>query len=299
MIVGVLFSFFASACFSVSNLMEKTAVDRMPNISARRTGHMLGQIWRSRLWVSGFALGVVAVVMTVIAYSLAPIVVVQTIIGAGLALLVLGSRLFLREPIGRKEYIGLCFIIVAVILVSLTLNSATTSIVRYSTFGILGASVATLVAAVSAFRVLQGRALGDASLPFGLTSGLLYGIAALQAKGASAILQHHGLLGGVPRVLASPYPYVFIVTSILGLLIFQSGLQRSRLAVIGPISSIIASIYVVVLGMIVFHETLPRDTVDTFLRVLGFAMALGGSWIFATGPSTSLGRARSDRSTDE
>jgi drug/metabolite transporter (DMT)-like permease len=299
MIVGVMFSFLASVCFSVSNLMEKTAVDRMPNISARRTGHMLRQMWVSRLWICGFALGVVAVIMTVIAYSLAPIVVVQTIIGAGLALLVLGSRLFLRETIGRKEYIGLCFIIVAVVLVSVTLNSANTSIVSYSTFGVLAVSVATLIAAIIAFRLLQGRKLGDASLPFGLTSGLLYGIAALQAKGVSTLLQHHGLLGGVPTVLASPYPYVFIVASILGLLIFQSGLQQSRIAVIGPISSIIASVYVVVVGMIVFHETLPRDAVDTFLRVLGFALALGGSWIFATGPSTAHGRAGSDRTVDE
>jgi len=67
----------------------------------------------------------------------------------------------------------------------------------------------------------------------------------------------HGLIAGVPHVLESPYPYVFLVTSIVGLLIFQSGLQRSRVAVIGPFSSIVASVYVVVVGMLIFHETLP------------------------------------------
>jgi drug/metabolite transporter (DMT)-like permease len=281
MIFGVIFSLLASVSFSVSNLMEKTAVDRMPDISARRAGHMIQQIGRSRLWVLGFLIGVVAVVMTVVAYSLAPIVVVQTIVAAGLSLLVLGSRIYLREPIGRMEYVGLCFIIGAVVLMSLTLSSKTTSGAGNFSLEDIAVSVATVVLAALAFWVLGVLTPSDASVRFGVTSGLFYGVAALQAKGAATLLQRHGILGGVPHVLESPYPYVFLVTSIIGLLIFQSGLQRSRVAVIGPFSSIVASIYVVVVGMLVFHESFPHDAVHTFLRVFAFALALCGSWVFA------------------
>ena len=281
MIFGVIFSLLASVSFSVSNLMEKTAVDRMPDISARRAGHMIQQIGRSRLWVLGFLIGVVAVVMTVVAYSLAPIVVVQTIVAAGLSLLVLGSRIYLREPVGRMEYVGLCFIIGAVVLMSLTLSSKTTSGAGNFSLEDIAVSVATVVLAALAFWVLGVLTPSDASVRFGVTSGLFYGVAALQAKGAATLLQRHGILGGVPHVLESPYPYVFLVTSIIGLLIFQSGLQRSRVAVIGPFSSIVASIYVVVVGMLVFHESFPHDAVHTFLRVFAFALALCGSWVFA------------------
>jgi drug/metabolite transporter (DMT)-like permease len=290
MIFGVMFSLLASVCFSASNLLEKTAVDRMPDISARRAGHMLQQIGRSRLWVLGFATGVVAVVMTVIAYSLSPIVVVQTIVAAGLSLLVLGSRLFLREPIGRREYLGLCFIIGAVVLISVTLNSSASGGGKNLTVDVVSVSVATVILAALVFRLLGLLTPGDASVPFGVTSGLFYGVAALQAKGAAVLLQRHGLIAGVPHVLESPYPYVFLVTSIVGLLIFQSGLQRSRVAVIGPFSSIVASVYVVVVGMLIFHETLPHDGVHTFFRALGFALALGGSWIFAAPPSITQRR---------
>jgi drug/metabolite transporter (DMT)-like permease len=281
MIYGVVFSLLASVCYSVSNLVEKTAVDHMPEISARRVGHMIQQIAGSRLWVSGFVAGVVAVILTVISYSLTPIVVVQTIVAAGLALLVLGSRLFLREPIGRKEYLGLCLIIGAVVLISVTLSSSAAIGIENDTRNVVIASVATAVLAALAFRLLSVLTPNDASVPFGVTSGLFYGVASLQAKGAATILQRHGLIAGVPHVLESPYPYVFLITSIVGLLIFQSGLQRSRVAVIGPFSSIVASIYVVVVGMLIFHESFPRDGVLTFLRVLGFAFALGGSWIFS------------------
>jgi drug/metabolite transporter (DMT)-like permease len=281
MILGVVFSFLASVSFSVSNLIEKTAVDRMPDISARQAGHMLGQIGRSRLWILGFLIGVVAVVMTVIAYSLAPIVVVQTIVAAGLSLLVLGSRLYLHEPMRRLEYVGLGFIIGAVVLMSVTLSANASSSATNSISVVITVSVATVLLAALAFWALRALAPSDASARFGVTSGLFYGVAALQAKGAATLLQRHGVLGGMPRALESPYPYVFLVTSVIGLLIFQSGLQRSRVAVIGPFSSIVASIYVVVVGMLVFHESFPHDSVHTSLRILAFVFALAGSWVFA------------------
>jgi drug/metabolite transporter (DMT)-like permease len=281
---GVLFSVLASAFFSVGNLLEKRAVNSMPVISARRLGHMLRQLCSSRTWISGFIFGVAAVILTVLAYSLAPIVVVQTIIGAGLALLVLGSHLYLHESIRPREYVGLGLIVTAVTLVSVTLTSSAIRDVPHPAFDVLVVSAVTVIVAGVAFATSQRRTRVDASLPFGLTSGLFYGIAALQAKAAALLLERHGLIHGAARVMASPYPYAFVIASVAGLLIFQSGLQRSRIGVVGPIASTVASLYVVVIGMLVFHEALPQDTVHALLRVLGFALALVGSWFFATGP---------------
>jgi len=288
-IFGVLFSFFSSVCFSLSNLMEKRAVDSMAEISMRRVVHMLRSLCSSQLWMFGFVVGIVAVGFMVIGYSLAPIAVVQTIFSAGLVLLVLASRVYLHETMGTREYVGLSVIVVAVILVSLTLSSATTPGVRGSTFDALYVSAATVLGAGLIFGVLH-RTSADVGLSFGAASGLLYGIAALQAKGASVFLEKHGLLEGVVRVFASPYPYLFVAMSILGLIIFQTGIQRCRIAVIGPIANVVASAYVVAAGMFVFGEALPSDAVLSVARLLGFALVLIGSWIFATGPATSTWR---------
>lgn len=283
MALGVVFSFLASICFNLSNLMEKRAVDGMTAISARRATHMLRMLCSSRLWMSGFVVGVVAVGFMVIGYALAPIAVVQSIFGAGLVVLVLASRLFLHEPMGRKEWIGLAVIVVAVVLVSVTLGSSTSPGVHGSMVSVMVASAATTVLAVLVFVLLR-RSSADPSAPFGVTAGLLYGVASLQTKSASVLLAHHGVLGSIPRILASPYPYVFGVTSVLGLLTFQSGLQRSRIAVVGPLTNIIASIYVVAVGMVVFSEPLPHSATLTVLRFCGFALVLVGSWTFAASP---------------
>jgi drug/metabolite transporter (DMT)-like permease len=286
MVLGVLFSFLASVCFNLNNLMEKRAVDRMAEISARRAVHMLRLLCSSPLWMSGFLVGIVAVGLMVIAYSLAPIAVAQSIFGAGLVLLVLASRLYLHEPMGRREWVGVTAIIVAVVLVSMTIGSSSSPGVGGSTAHVLLASAATAALSALVFAVLS-RSSAEAGVPFGVTSGLLYGVAALQVKGASVLLSHQGVLGTVRHLFASPYPYLFAVSSVLGLLTFQTGLQRCRVGVVAPISNIVASIYVVAVGMVVFDESLPSHTVLTVLRILGFVLVLAGGWVFATGPASA------------
>lgn len=285
MALGVLFSFLASLCFNLNNLMEKRAVDQMPQISARRAIHMVRMLASSRLWMSGFVVGILAVGFLVLAYSLAPIAVIQSIFGAGLVLLVLASRLYLRERMGRREHIGLAVILIALILVSVTLTSSTTPGAGGSTAPVIITTAVTAAVSGLVFWVLRSSSV-DAGIRFGLTSGLLYATASLQMKSSGVLLERHGVLDGALRVVASPYPYIFVVMSILGLLTFQTGLQRCRVAVVGPITNIVASIYIVAVGMAVFDESFPHDVWLTALRILGFALVLAGSWVFTTGPAT-------------
>ena len=91
-----LFSVLASLCFSLSNVLEKIAVDRMPGMSPSRAMQMLNLLRNSKLWLGGFLFGAVAVALAVVAYALAPITVVQSIIAAGLVVIVAISRLVLR-----------------------------------------------------------------------------------------------------------------------------------------------------------------------------------------------------------
>ena len=279
----MIFSFLASVFFDLNNLMEKRAVDKMTAISARRLTHMIRALCTNALWMSGFLLGVVAVGFLLVAYSLAPIAVVQAIYGAGLAVLVIVSRLYLHETMGRREWVGLALIIIAVVLVSVSLGSSTTPSVGGSMLYVLLASAVTTGIAAVTFVALR-RSAAEASLAFGVTSGLLYGVAALQVKGASVLFADRGVLGSIRPIFASPYPYLFGVMSILGVLTFQTGLQRCRVSIVGPITNIVASVYVVAVGMIVFDESFPSDTTLTVLRLLGFALVLIGGAVFVTGP---------------
>lgn len=286
MALGILFSLLSSFGFSLSNLLEKIAIDRMPEVSPRKANQMFQLLRTSRLWLAGFLIGGAAVVLAVIAYSLAPIAVVQSILGAGLVVIVAASRLYLREPIRRREWFGLSAILVAIVLVSTTVTTTKGVGTRGSLVIVVSVDGVTLLTAIVAFAILR-RLETDHSITFGTTAGLLYGIAALQVKAASSLVARYGTVGGVPRILGSPYPYVFVLASILGLAIFQTGLQRSRVAVVAPLTNTIASVYVVAVGMIIFNERLPRSPTFATIRFVGFALVLIGSWFFVTGPSAA------------
>jgi multidrug transporter EmrE-like cation transporter len=91
---------------------------------------------------------------------------------------------------------------------------------------------------------------------------------------AGSLGQHGGLdTGLLLAIAASPYPYVMIACSALGMLIFQTGLQRCRVSIVGPVSNITGSVFFIVAGTWLFGERLPTDPVRLALRLAGILLA--------------------------
>lgn len=282
MLAGLAFSVLTAVSMSAGNLLEKRAVDSMAAMSARRAGRMLASLLTSRLWMAGFVISLAGLGFQVEAFALAPLAVVQSVYGAGLVGLVVVARLVLREPIGRREVAGLGVIVVAVVLVGVSLGSGAVGLAGSASRVVVVACGTAAAAGLALAAARPGRAL-DPGIAFGVASGLFYGVGALGTKGASTIVARDGVLGSLPHLFASPYPYLFVAASLIGLLAFQTGLQRSRVALVAPLSSVVSSAYVVGVGMVLFAEPLPADAVRTALRLAGFAGVLAGTALLAAG----------------
>jgi multidrug transporter EmrE-like cation transporter len=286
MLAGLVFSVLTAVSMSLGNLFEKRAVDAMSTLSARRARQMLMSLLRSRLWLAGFVISLVGLAFQVEAFALAPLAVVQSIYGAGLVALVVVARIVFREPLGRREVVGLGVIVVAVVLVGISLGAGEGAI------GLSGSAgrvvlVACLTTFISLAGLLGARRLAsfDPGIAFGVASGLFYGVGSLGTKGASTLVARYGVIGSLPHLFASAYPYLFVVASLLGLLVFQTGLQRSRVALVAPLSNVVSSAYVVAAGMALFAEPLPAKVGLTALRLAGFAGVLVGTGLLAAGTS--------------
>ena len=109
---------------------------------------------------------------------------------------------------------------------------------------------------------------------FGVAAGLLYGAVGIAVKGASLQLSVHRILATVRSLLAGPLPYSLIAVSIAALLVFQVGIQRSRLSLVAPLASVISTILVIVVGTPLFNESWPRSGVRVALRVMGLIAIL-------------------------
>jgi multidrug transporter EmrE-like cation transporter len=291
MLLGIGLSLLSALVINAGNLFEKRAVDNLPGISARRSGHLVRTLLTSRLWLLGALASVGGLAMQVEAYSRAPISVVQSIFSAGLVLLIIGSRVYFHEPFRRIEMVGMAVVVLAILLVSVSLTGSGNGVGLHSSVKwVLIASAATVVV-VALIQVGSRRLRGGYAIVTGLSSGLLYGASSLGTKGASTIVAKDGLIAAIPPVMASPYPYVFIVLCGLGMLVFQVGLQRGRVGVIAPLNNVIASAYLVAVGTFVFREPFPSDPIFLALRLIGFAGILAGTILLAGGKSDTAGFA--------
>lgn len=98
----------------------------------------------------------------------------------------------------------------------------------------------------------------------------MYGVASLATKAVSAIVEKRGVWESIPHVLASPYLYALVATSVFGLLLFQTALQRCPASVVVPVSNVVSSVYVVAVGTVIFGEHLPAADWKLALRIVGF-----------------------------
>jgi multidrug transporter EmrE-like cation transporter len=104
---------------------------------------------------------------------------------------------------------------------------------------------------------------------------LFYGVATLAIKAMAGSLGQHGGPDAslLLAIASSPYPYVTVACSALGMLIFQTGLQRCRVSIVGPVSNITGSVFFIVAGTWLFGERLPADPVRLALRLAGILLA--------------------------
>jgi drug/metabolite transporter (DMT)-like permease len=276
--VGLALALLSTTAYNSGLIVEKQALVQLPEISGRRIVSLVLTLGSSPRWLSGFALMLCGLGFQVLALTLAPVTVVQPAIASGVAVVLVLSRIVLREQLGRGEYVCVAIMALSVVLLAF---SAGSSEVGHHFRGVAAAAVAipsvvlALAAGASALRAgsrRHGRPVTGVS--YGIATGLLYGVAALAIKALSgAVLHRHGLATILIAVLSSPYLYVMGACSAAGLLLFQTALQRCRIAIVAPVSNVLGSIYFMVVGTWLFHERLPSDPVLLALRLVGIIIA--------------------------
>jgi len=286
-LVGVGITVASAVLYNVGFVLEKHGLGHLPEVHARRLVHLVRSVASSPLWLVGFFSMLAGLGLQIIALSLIPVSVVQPIFVSGIVLLLVLSHLALGEHLGRREWAGVAAVGAALFVLSLSLESGSDKAGTGGTVtGVLVTGAPTVAVALWIFLtadrldVATGRHHLRAPL-YGLSAGLVYGVASLAAKAVSSQLETRGLLQGIPHVLASPYLYILGLASAGGLLLFQTALQRCRASVVVPVSNVISSSYVVATGTILFGDHLPAAGWRVGLRVVGFIGVLGGMAVLA------------------
>lgn len=278
--IGIPLALLATTAYNSGLILEKRALERLPAIDVRRAVSLAQTVLTAPQWLAGFSLMLCGLAFQVIVLTFEPVTVVQPVLACGVVVVILLSRLVLRENLGGGELGCVAVMAVSVILLALSTGGpATGSGHDASTFWMAVVAVPSclvgLIVAASALRAGSRKHRAPViGVSYGVGTGLLYGVAALAIKAMSGILTHnHGVIGVATALAASPYLYVMVGCSAAGLLLFQTALQRCRASIVVPVSNIAGSLYFMVAGTWLFHEQLPTDPGKLALRIIGIIVA--------------------------
>jgi drug/metabolite transporter (DMT)-like permease len=284
---GIILAVAATVIYNLGFICEKRALDRLPAIEAHRLGHLARTLFTAPAWLAGFLLICCGLMLQVLVLSLEPLTVAQPLQASGVVVTILFSRLILHERLGRAELTCIGIIAVAVGLLSLSNGHGPGAEAGTHAAGAaIAAAAIPACLVVPAIYYLANRAPGRrhrhrrrhriTGVSYGCCAGLVYGFAgvALKALSASIFSTPHARGGLLAAAIASPYLYAVLVSSAIGMCLFQVALQRSRASIVMPISLVISTGYLVVIGSWLFHEQLPASPALLAMRLGGAAAAI-------------------------
>ena len=284
---GIILAVAATVIYNLGFICEKRALDRLPAIDVHRLGHLARTLFTAPAWLAGFLLICCGLMLQVLVLSLEPLTVAQPLQASGVVVTILFSRLILHERLGRAELTCIGLIAVAVGLLSLSNGHGPGAEAGTHAAGAaIAAAAVPACLVVPAIYYLANRASGRqprhgrrrrvTGVSYGCCAGLVYGFAgvALKALSASIFSTPHTRGGLLAAAVASPYLYAVLVSSAVGMCLFQVALQRGRASIVMPISLVISTGYLVVIGSWLFHEQLPTSPALLAMRLGGAVAAI-------------------------
>jgi len=274
---GIVLAMVATVVYNLGFIVEKRALGRLPALEAHHFARLARTLFSAPAWLAGFFLICGGLVLQLLVLSLEPLTVAQPLQVSGIVVTILFSRLLLHERLGRAELA--CIGVIAIAAALLGLSSGHGPGAESGTRAAGAAIAASAVPACVAVPVIYCQARrGDrlTGVRAGCCAGLIYGFAglALKALSATVFAAPHSRGALLAAAVTSPYLYVMLVSSAIGMCLFQVALQRSPVSIVMPISLVISTGYLVVIGSWLFREQLPASPVPLAMRLGGGAAAV-------------------------
>jgi drug/metabolite transporter (DMT)-like permease len=277
--IGIPLALVATSSYSVGLILEKRALDRMPEIDLRHVLRVIVRLLTNPAWLAGFALMLTGLACQTVVLTFEPVSVVQPVLASGVVVVLVLSRLVLRERLGGGEFWCVAAVAVSVVLLAISVTGTSGEAGHRTSAGAMAAvaipsAIVGLLVAAAPLRGRDSKHRPPATgVCFGLGTGLLYGVAALATKALSGILVHqHGAAAIAAGLISSPYLYLFGGCTVTAMLLYQAGLQACRASILIPVSNITGSAYFMIAGTWLFHEHLPSSPVKLALRLTGIVV---------------------------
>lgn len=228
---------------------------------------VLLQLLRSPRWLAGSTIGLVAWLLHAVALNLGTLSLVQPIILLGVVLaVVVRSALDRRWP-RRNELAGVVVTIVSLIAVVSVADTNHSESTAPTGLMVAVAATAVVIALLVTRFANQFPRRGMAAFLLGMTAGMVFGVNACLMKVVGAAVSDHG----IPGVLGTWSPWVLLSCAFLAMSLNQRAYQLSRLSHSMPVLNVASVLLSILLGALLFDESLPTSPGTLALQALGLA----------------------------
>src|SRR5438105_3708170 len=251
-LIGTLLAVGSGIGYGTSAALQKREASKK-RVPLRK---LLLALAKRRPWLLAMLLEALSWGAQVIALSHAPVAVVIPLLQLGTGVLVVIGMRWLGERFGWMEMAAVGVIVVGS---AAAFTSAGTKVSRTS-LGVIPQVLIGLVALAAASLALWRR-LG---ITYGIAAGFLYAGTTIFSKEIGDAFTTRGA-GAVPRLAASPAPWMLIVLTIVAAAFIQAGFQRANAASVVAAMTSIDTAGPILAGFLLYHEPYPSGWASVVL----------------------------------
>jgi LPXTG-motif cell wall-anchored protein len=283
--------FMALACAFATNLgflYKYRGARDAASVDIRHPLRSAGSLFGSKWFAIGMLVATGAWGFHVAALALAPMSVVQVVLSGGIVLLaVMAERLFGLE-VGLRQWGGVAFTALGLILLAVTLPKTGGSHSQFSLAGMI-AFEGVLVGAGG--LLIMGPRLGGPAehhgMMLGAAAGILFGVSDIAIKAITGVIGDVGLVGG----FLSPWTLTAVVASIAAFYASARGLQDGEAVPVIAVTGTAANVCGIAGGIVVFGDPMPADPIGIVVQVAAFLMVCAAAAL-TPAPVRAVGEAR-------
>jgi drug/metabolite transporter (DMT)-like permease len=271
--LGILLALLCAFASNLGFFFKHRGACEAPSVDIRHPMRTARGLWKSRWFAIGMGVGSAGWALHVAAISLVPLSVVQVVLSGGVVLIaVMADRIFGFE-VGRRQWWGLAFTALGLVLLGLTMPQPHGSHSAFSLAAMVGFEGALF--GVGGLLILGPRAGAPAEhhgVMLAAASGILFGVCNVAVKALTGLVGHEGVLG-----LLSPWLIVAAAGSATAFYASAKSLQDGEAVAVIAITGTAANVACIAGGIIVFGDPMPGTVLGIVVQAFAFVLVVTAS----------------------
>jgi drug/metabolite transporter (DMT)-like permease len=271
-IFGLILALASAMATNVAFLFKQRGAVLAPPIEVRHPLRSAAGLFRSRWFLIGWIVAIVAWGLHVGALSLAPLSIVQAVLSGGLVFLAVFAERFFGFRLGRRQWVGVTITAAGLVVIGLTGGGANHP--KHASLGALIAvegaifGIGAALVRIATRRHVLPRAEG---LLLGAAAGALFGLSDVAIKYLTQA-PPGPLLG-----LISPWALTAMIGGVISFYASARSLQIGEAVEVIALTSVAANLAAIIGGILIFHDPIGSGAPAIAARFLAFCLVIAGA----------------------